>query len=143
MISDRSEHCVKCGCPTKVSLKTVEKSKFNTKINNMFIDLSSYEENTRENFVKYASKLRKQANISVSDATSIMRDIMNNSLKPEYTCEHDSYARVNPNQLRCPKCGSVSITTGQKGYSLLTGFLGSNKTVNRCGNCGYKWTPGR
>lgn len=41
----------------------------------------------------------------------------------------------------CPRCGSEAITTGQRGYSLLTGFLGSNKTVNRCGNCGYKWTP--
>lgn len=42
---------------------------------------------------------------------------------------------------KCPKCGSISITTGSRGYSLFTGFLGSGKTVNRCGNCGYKWTP--
>ena len=42
---------------------------------------------------------------------------------------------------KCPKCGSTNITTGQRGYSLLTGFLGSNKTVNRCANCGYTWKP--
>ena len=42
---------------------------------------------------------------------------------------------------KCPKCGSTSITTGSRGYSLFTGFLGSGKTVNRCGNCGYKWEP--
>lgn len=42
---------------------------------------------------------------------------------------------------RCPKCGSTSITTGQRGYSLLTGFFGSGKTVNRCAKCGYKWKP--
>ena len=42
---------------------------------------------------------------------------------------------------KCPKCGCTSITTGSRGYSLFTGFLGSGKTVNRCGNCGYKWTP--
>ena len=42
---------------------------------------------------------------------------------------------------RCPKCGSTSITAGQKGYSLLTGFIGSSKTVNRCAKCGYKWKP--
>ena len=47
------------------------------------------------------------------------------------------------NVLRCPKCGSTAVTTGQKGWSLLTGFLGSGKTVNRCGNCGYKWKPGK
>ena len=43
--------------------------------------------------------------------------------------------------LRCPKCGSTSVTTGSRGYSLLTGFLGSGKTVNRCGSCGHKWKP--
>ena len=42
---------------------------------------------------------------------------------------------------KCPKCGSKSITAGQRGYSLLTGFIGSGKTVNRCANCGYKWKP--
>ena len=42
---------------------------------------------------------------------------------------------------RCPKCGSTSITAGQKGYSFWTGFLGSNKTVNRCSNCGHTWKP--
>ena len=47
------------------------------------------------------------------------------------------------NTVRCPKCGSTQITTGQRGYSFLTGFLGSNKTVNRCANCGYSWKPGK
>lgn len=43
---------------------------------------------------------------------------------------------------KCPKCGSTSITAGQRGYSLLTGFIGSSKTVNRCAKCGFKWKPG-
>ena len=47
------------------------------------------------------------------------------------------------NQVHCPKCGSTQITTGQRGYSLFSGFLGSNKTVNRCANCGYSWKPGK
>lgn len=51
--------------------------------------------------------------------------------------------RVNRLQSRnrCPKCSSDRITTGSRGYSLLTGFIGSNKTVNRCANCGYTWKP--
>ena len=43
--------------------------------------------------------------------------------------------------LTCPKCGSTAVTTGARGYSIVTGFLGAGKTVNRCGSCGYKWTP--
>ena len=47
------------------------------------------------------------------------------------------------NTIRCPKCGSTQITTGQRGYSLFSGFLGSNKTVNRCAACGYSWKPSK
>lgn len=44
-------------------------------------------------------------------------------------------------KIRCPKCGSLSVTTGQRGFSVLTGFWGSNKAVNRCGSCGHIWKP--
>ena len=49
--------------------------------------------------------------------------------------------RQERNLPRCPKCGSTSITASQRGYSFWTGFLGSNKTVNRCSNCGHTWKP--
>lgn len=45
------------------------------------------------------------------------------------------------NTLTCPKCGSTAVTTGQRGYSVITGFFGSGQTVNRCGKCGHKWKP--
>ena len=45
------------------------------------------------------------------------------------------------NTVKCPRCGSTNITAGQRGFSLLTGFVGSGRTVNRCANCGYKWRP--
>ena len=43
--------------------------------------------------------------------------------------------------LKCPRCGSTAVTTTSRGYSLLAGFIGSNKTVNRCGKCGHTWKP--
>lgn len=49
------------------------------------------------------------------------------------------YKKYQP--LRCPICGSTAVTTTSRGYSLLTGFIGSNKTVNRCGKCGHTWKP--
>ena len=45
------------------------------------------------------------------------------------------------NKPKCPKCGSKNITTGERGFSFVTGFIGAGKTVNRCGDCGYKWKP--
>lgn len=43
--------------------------------------------------------------------------------------------------LKCPKCGSTSVTTGTRGFSIITGFLGSGTVMNMCGNCGHKWKP--
>lgn len=45
------------------------------------------------------------------------------------------------NQIHCPKCNSTSIQTINRGYSLLTGFLGSGSPRNVCQKCGYKWKP--
>ncbi|MGN0410554.1 MAG: hypothetical protein ACI4E3_09185 [Candidatus Fimousia sp.] len=51
--------------------------------------------------------------------------------------------REEARRVRCPKCGSISIATTNRGYSLLTGFLGSNKKINVCQSCGYQWSPGK
>ena len=50
-------------------------------------------------------------------------------------------SREEKNLPKCPRCGSTSITAGQRGYSLIWGFLGSGNTVNRCSKCGHKWKP--
>lgn len=47
--------------------------------------------------------------------------------------------KIEDSKPRCPKCGSTSIATVNKGYSLLTGFLGSGKPMNVCQSCGHKW----
>lgn len=52
-------------------------------------------------------------------------------------------SKQQQNVPKCPKCGSTAIMAGQRGFNLLTGFLGSNKTVNRCANCGHTWEPGK
>ncbi len=43
----------------------------------------------------------------------------------------------------CPSCGSTSIATVNRGYSMLTGFIGSGKAVNVCQSCGHRFEPGR
>ena len=48
----------------------------------------------------------------------------------------------DPNVVRCPKCGSTSVTTQERGYSIMWGVLGSTKKKNLCQKCGYTWWPG-
>lgn len=52
-------------------------------------------------------------------------------------------AAITDAPVRCPKCSSTQITTGARGYSMMWGFLGAGKTVNRCARCGHKWEPKR
>ena len=55
--------------------------------------------------------------------------------------ELNAYIANGGSAIICPNCGSNQITTGQRGFSFLTGFIGSGKTINRCGKCGWKWEP--
>lgn len=55
--------------------------------------------------------------------------------------QQESMERQSSNTVKCPRCRSANITAGQRGYSLLAGFIGSGSTVNRCAKCGYKWKP--
>lgn len=44
--------------------------------------------------------------------------------------------------ITCPKCGSANIQTTNRGFSLVTGFIGSGSPRNVCQKCGFKWKPG-
>lgn len=53
-----------------------------------------------------------------------------------------SLARKQQSNLpHCPKCGSTSISTVNRGFSIVTGFIGSGSPRNVCQKCGYKWKP--
>jgi ribosomal protein L7/L12 len=62
---------------------------------------------------------------------------------------YDSSASVNfssPSQdigICCPKCGSTEYHAGARGFSIVTGFVGSGKTVLTCLKCGHRWKPGK
>ena len=45
------------------------------------------------------------------------------------------YPESNTPIIRCPKCGSKEYTLMNKGYSLLTGFLGSGRVKRVCNYC--------
>lgn len=53
-----------------------------------------------------------------------------------------SQPKPTEKQLTCPQCGSTDITSGTRGFTLTTGFLGSGNHRNVCKKCGFKWKPG-
>lgn len=84
--------------------------------------------------VKAMIELKKSNPVDYSLKLAQFKEIADNKNKSEEA------ERLIP---KCPKCGSKSITTGQKGFGLIMGFVGSNKTVNRCGSCGHIWQPNK
>lgn len=98
----------------------------------LFKEITEYVLNSQEYDYKQFISLDKQMDKLIIDLISEHNQEIESQLKKE-----------EANQVRCPKCGSTQITTGQRGYSLFSGFLGSNKIVNRCANCGYSWKPSR
>lgn len=49
---------------------------------------------------------------------------------------------TSQNVVRCPRCGSTSVTTEEQGYGLF-GWIGASQKKNLCQKCGHKWWPGR
>lgn len=134
-VSDQSSQCIHCGYPLN------QKKNTQCIINGQTYNLSFVLDE------KYSLpyKVRDFIQIThceISEAREIIEKIIAKNEIPK-TLYIKSKSQSESNKPRCPKCGSTNIATGQRGYSLLTGFLGSNKTVNRCANCGYSWKPGK
>ena len=76
-----------------------------------------------------------------SDISIVPYDKSNSVYSVDYNENVEEFFGLKSRPLTCPRCGSTAITTGSRGYSLVWGFAGSGKTVNRCGKCGYSWKP--
>jgi len=65
-------------------------------------------------------------NSQIVDADEVV--ILTDTRKPKIPC--------------CPKCGSTSLATVNRGYSIVWGFFGSGTPINVCQACGHKFKPG-
>lgn len=157
-ISNKATTCIHCGYP----LNEMEDNNVCV-INNVEYNLEKAFELYKEGkeldsclYIKNIAKIStKNAKIIYEEMTIMMKipkkfttrnyskDEEVEAFKWLHSLNNQKQSRMNNNQPTCPKCGSTAITAGQKGYSLWTGFLGSNKTMNRCANCGHAWKPGK
>ena len=44
--------------------------------------------------------------------------------------------------IQCPKCRSTQVSANRKGWSLMTGAIGSGRVIITCLKCGHKFGPG-
>ena len=134
-ISDKASCCVQCGYP----LQNVDKTP----------DLYC----VKRIADKWVLGKARSSGITKDRADILLDFIIKNRGEAEVVPDENSksvnqkmmdYIDINFNKnapVMCPRCKSTQIVTGQRGFSLITGFIGSNKTVNRCSKCGYTWQP--
>lgn len=167
-VSTYAEQCQNCGCPMSVIL-SLQKQGTNTELYN--VKLSSIMKGQYWKIIRFLEESRPlelkdacaiadnlpqlitigvQHNIAQAIADklsslgcecSILKYEDSDSQKTDVAKIESSNLFQMDKPLRCPACGSNQIVTTSRGYSLIWGFAGSNKTVNRCGKCGHTWKP--
>lgn len=145
-ISDKAKACIHCGYPIseeKNNICVIDDKKY---------DLSEFKNRLLEadlNNKEVTNKIVRDlayfvGSISISAAAELCRIILKTGeVPPTYDGSHLTIKSPKESVIRCPKCSSTQITTGARGYSMMWGFMGAGKTVNRCAKCGHKWEPKR
>lgn len=145
-ISSLSEKCINCGFPLKdmhksgvcvIGGKSHDLSLIRDRL--LAADLGNKEETNAIVWDLYHAV----GSISIYAASALAKEILNTKSVPaSYDGSHLTVrSKTDDGRLHCPRCDSTNVVTGQRGYSMVWGFVGSNRTMNRCGKCGYKWEP--
>lgn len=126
------EICMDCGSKTLQSNITAEEifliqhiSKDKDFVKSM-IDLKD------EDIIEFKTKIAQFKQIAVQDGCYD---------KPSQKSQQSTPSHSD-SAVTCPKCGSTSIQTNNRGFSFFTGFVGSGSPRNVCQKCGFKWKPG-
>ena len=158
-ISDKSIHCIGCGFPlsgqqshqNNVELNSSHKT-YNFEHKGKLYDLTSLKDKImklEETWTKDDQSdivindiINEVDNITEVEACVLISKIRRTGQIPATLYDkNDNTNYHEPDLPRCPKCNSAAVTTGQRGWSMVSGFIGSGKTVNRCAKCGHKWAP--
>lgn len=148
LISDKSEFCIQCGCPTKYSLMNNNNNKV-CKINNKVYDFSDiYDqmleacENERPGY--FCRIINEKTNLGLKSANKLYEIFeKSKSLPNEFYGEiHISKSKQNLNLPKCPYCNSTNIkkisTASKAGSAALFGIFAMGK-INKqwhCNHCG-------
>lgn len=156
-VSSMAKNCVHCGYPISNTEQPESGSTLSNNLNCLcningrlydLSDLKHYVLNRNPSTDKHpfgviADWTNKIDGASADGVGKLMAIIQKSGTIPE-SFDMNAYVISKPkfdDVVRCPKCKSTQIVTGQRGYSVVWGFLGSNKTMNRCAKCGHKWEP--
>jgi DNA-directed RNA polymerase subunit RPC12/RpoP len=127
-VSDKAKQCIHCGYPLK------DPDGIYKVIDGVEYDLS-FLKDIKGTTVKrdpYFEKVEKITGLSHVDAVFLVLELVG---------PFPQTRQQEKNVVKCPKCGSTAISTVNRGFSIITGFIGSGAPRNVCQKCGHKWDP--
>ena len=126
-VSDKAKQCIHCGYPLK------NPDGIYRIVNGVEYDLSFLKDciGTTIDRYPYFIKVEEITGLDRMDAFDLAIDVVG----PFPQTPKD------PDRIKCPKCGSTAIATVNRGFSIITGFIGSGSARNVCQKCGHKWDP--
>lgn len=161
-ISDKASACIHCGYPLQKLPESIESNisykvvipTYNgaspTKIPAIGIvrEITGMDIAEAKAFVEQNStSVIVKDGLSQNQANIIMQKFKAIGVDAKVYGSTEPVAFVNPsmdkNVICCPKCGSTKYHAGARGFGLVTGFIGSGKTVLTCLKCGHRWKPGK
>lgn len=132
-ISDKSEACIHCGFPIMQQSKTCI-------VNGITCDLSFLLDNSYSLSFKVRDLIQISKS-SIAEVRPVIEKIIADNEIPRTLYLKPQQSTEDNNKVKCPKCNCTNIGVANKGYSLITGFIGSGKSMNVCKKCGHKWKP--
>lgn len=134
-VSDKATNCIHCGYPLQTSHMC--------KVNGVEHDLSFLLDGDcgmLDKTLKFTQMTR--CHLFGTGGADKIAKIIESGVIPEFLNipTHEEF-KAEQNQVKCPKCGYTDIGVANRGFKLITGFIGSGKSMNVCKKCGYKWNP--
>lgn len=134
-ISDKSEQCIHCGYPLHQTKQNI------CIVNGKEYDLSFLLDDSLKDIEKLVMFVQLTDCYFVACDDAITQIIKTKIMPPYINCITNRERQSQSNQPHCPRCGSTAISTVNRGFSIVTGFIGSGSPRNVCQKCGYKWKP--
>ena len=158
-VSDKAPACIYCGLPLsnvhEENICLVNGKKHNlSDLKESYMKLTELEqrelyektlsryngnrEGTSNNVTKVIVKIHENFGYRGSDTEYLFHKFVLTCIDHNFQYFEFNTANIpDPSKtVRCPKCGSTSVTTQERGYSIMWGVLGSTKKKNLCQKCG-------
>lgn len=134
--------CSNCGCNLKGAVVTVSTS--DNAPDEKAEMARRYEKYKKRDKMGAIAAFRKDTGVSLDEAIKTIDELFSDVMPPTRTWAWEKKRRAELNasgQAYCPKCLSTSVSANRRGYSLVWGFVGSNKVICTCLKCGHRWKP--